>query len=435
MRSASSALVVSSGLVISMTLVCACESEGTGTGGSEANSGGASSSTAVSGGGGAGGTPATSSASGGGGEGGANVNGAQFFSNATLHTIDIEVDPQYLDTLDNTSVRVPATITYDGEVVTQAGIRKKGQSTMRPLADKPSFSIKLDEEIPGQDIDGIEKFNVHNTVMDPSFSSESLTYLLYERAGVPAPRTAHAELRFNGETKGFYVVVEAINKQFLQEHYGDGEGNLYEGPWDFTQDPAAAELKDIEEGRTNDDLVALTDAVLGATPDTLDDAISPLIDVDQLLTTFALDMSFCLWDGYTVAAWNFYLYHVPSSVPNGGRFVMLPHGADWPYWVADLDPMNPDFRPWGAEFPAGFLAIQLTSPPFVGRYQNALAAVRDQFDVAVLSERIDTIEANLHSASSADPVLADELSAFDADVQTPRDFVVARRAYLDGLTL
>lgn len=365
-------------------------------------------------------------------------NGDQLFATDVLHRIDIVVADADLPTLDgdDLSVRVPCTITYDGETVTEAGIRRKGQSTLQPLDQKPSFSIKLDEVIAGQDLDGIEKFVLNNTIKDPTFSSEPLSYAIYQRAGVPAPRTAHAVVTFNGETKGFYVVVESVNKQFLEGHFGDGEGNLYEGPWDFTMDPAAAELKDEDEGRTRDDLVALTDAVQGATPDTLEAAIAPLADVDQLLTVVALDMAFCLWDGYAIAAWNFYLYHVPDTVPDGGRFVMLPHGADWPYWVSDLDPMDPDFRPWGAEFPAGALAIALTSPPFVERYTEALRRVRDEaFDVAALAARVDGIAEVLHTADGTDAVLDAELEGFDAHVAEARAFLEDRRAFLDTLPL
>ncbi len=359
-------------------------------------------------------------------------NGAMLFAPDALHQIDITVEDQYLDMLDSDAEnRVPCTITYDGTTVTGAGIRRKGMSTLQPLAGKPSFSVKLDETVAGQDIDGIEKFALNNTIKDVTFSSEPLSYLAYQRAGMAAPRAAHAALRFNGETKGFYVVVESVNKQFLADHFGDGSGNLYEGPWDFGQDPEAADLKDLEDGRTRDDLIALAAAVASATPDTLEDAISPHVDVDQFLTVFALDMALCLWDGYTIAAWNYYLYHVP-----GGRFVMLPHGADWPYWVVDVDPMNPDFRPWGAEYPGGLLAIELTAPPFVDRYAAALRSVRDEaFDVAALTARVDEIDAVLHLADVSDPVLANELAAFEDQVDQPRTFIAERRGFLDMLPL
>jgi hypothetical protein len=272
--------------------------------------------------------------------------------------------------------------------------------------------------------------------MDATYTSEPLSYLLYQRGGVPAPRTAHAIVTFNGEVKGIYVVVEATNKQFLKEHYGDGEGNLYEGPWDFDKDPAAADLKDIEDGRTRDDLIALTDAVNGATQESLDAAIAPFADVDQIIDTIAIDMAFCLWDGYAIAAWNFYLYHVPDSVPDGGRFVMLPHGADWPYFHADIDPMHVDFRPWGEGSPAGILGVRLTTAPFVDRYRAALKGIRDgAFDTGALGARIDEIEAVLHTADASDPVIGDALVSFDAEVATARAFVLDRKAFLDAISL
>jgi len=354
--------------------------------------------------------------------------GERMFDTSLLHQVDITVAPEYLDSLDNDlETRVPCTLAYDGEVVAEAGIKKKGQSTLQPLADKPSFNVKLDEFVAGADIDGISRLALNNTIMDTTFLSEPLSYLLYQRAGVPAPRTAHAVVRFNGEVKGIYVVVEAVNKRFLREHYGDGEGNLYEGPWDFTQDVAAIELKDEDEGRTREDLQALTDVVLGTPDDELEAALEPLLDVDELIDTVALDMAFCLWDGYAIAAWNYYLYHPP-----GGRFVLLPHGADWPYWVVDVDPFDVDFRPWGAEYPSGLLANRVvTVPALRARYEQALHEVRDvAFDPAALGARIDEVESILHTAT--EPELAEELAAFDETVATARDFVDGRRAFLDG---
>ncbi|MFO0553509.1 MAG: CotH kinase family protein [Polyangiaceae bacterium] len=411
-------------LLLSLCLSVACGDSGAG------GSGGAGGSSNTAGGQSTGGAPAGGADAGGGGAGGSvSVKGAAFFDTTTLHTVDIQVDDQYLETLDaDITQRVPCTITYDGETVMNAGIRKKGQSTLRPLSDKPSFSVKLDETVAGQDIDGIEKFALNNTIMDPTYTSEPLSYLLYSRAGIPAPRTAHAVVRFNGETKGFYVVVEATNKQFLAEHYGDGSGNLYEGPWDFNQDPAAADLKDVEDGRTRDDLVALAQVVTNAADADLLSQLDPLMDVDEVLKTFALDMAFCLWDGYAIAAWNFYLYHVPNA-----RFVLLPHGADWPYWHADVDPLNVDFRPWGADYPAGSLAIRLTTGSFQSHYVDLLRTVRDQaFDVAALQARIDQIEGLIQSADSGDPVLAQAQADLAAGIGDARNFVAERRAFLDG---
>ncbi|MBX7084654.1 MAG: CotH kinase family protein [Nannocystaceae bacterium] len=355
--------------------------------------------------------------------------GLAMFDTTRVHAIEITVAEADLATLDNDlETRVPCTLRYDDTVVMQAGIKKKGQSTLQPLDGKPSFNLKLDEFVEGADIDGIARLALDNTIMDTTFLSEPLTYLLYARAGVAAPRTAHAIVRFNGEVKGIYVVVEGVGKRFLGAHFGDGEGNLFEGPWDFDHDIAAVELKDEDEGRTRDDLQALAEVVLASPDDGLEAALEPLLDVDEFIDTVALDMAFCLWDGYAIAAWNYYLYHVP-----GDRFVLLPHGADWPYWVYDVDPFDVDFRPWGDQYPSGLLANRVvTVPGLRARYEQALVEIRDvAFDTDVLIARVDEVESILHATD--EPAIADELAAFDGSVQTARDFVLQRRAFLDGI--
>ncbi len=375
-------------------------------------------------------TSAAGDSSGGEGtSGGDSPDGVIMFDTTRLHEIEITVDAQDLATLDDDlETRVPCTFRYDDAVVMQAGIKKKGQSTLQPLDGKPSFNLKLDAFVDGTDIDGIARLSLDNTIMDPTFLSEPLTYLLYQRAGVAAPRTAHAIVRFNGEVKGIYVVVEGVGKRFLGAHFGDGEGNLYEGPWDFDHDIAAVELKDEDEGRTRDDLQALAEVVVTTPDDGLEAALEPMLDVDEFIDTVALDMAFCLWDGYAIAAWNYYLYHVP-----GDRFVLLPHGADWPYWVYDVDPFDVDFRPWGEQYPSGLLANRVvTVPGLRARYEQALVEVRDvAFDTDALVARIDEVESILHGAD--EPAIADELASFDDSVQTARDFVLQRRAFLDGI--
>jgi spore coat protein H len=398
------------------------------------NSGGTSPSGGTSGNGAAGGGAGGSSGAGSGGTtagssgtaGTPNTDGQIFFQQDRLHVVDITVEASHLDQLDtDLDNRVPCTITYDGETIANAGIRKKGQSTLQSLAEKPSFSVKLDEFEQGADIDGVQKFQLNNSVKDASYLAEPVAYLTYLRAGVPAPRTALAVVRFNGETKGIYVVVEGVNKRFLRHAYGDGNGNLYEGPWDFTADVADADLKDIEDGRTREDLQAFSDAVMGASDEQLLAAIEPHLDIDEMYTTIAIEMALCLWDGYTIAAWNFYFYHVP-----GGRFVMLPHGADWPYYVDNVDPFNPDFRPWGDGSPPGLLAVRMVDADRA-RYTLALERVRDHaFDLDVLNDLIDTLEDVVHTADTSDPVLASAVSAFDAEVSTPREFLASRRAFL-----
>ena len=102
--------------------------------------------------------------------------------------------------------------------------------------------------------------------------------------------------------------------------------------------------------------------------------------------------------------------------------------------VPAVDPFDPDFRPWGDEYPPGLLALRLIAA-LPADYRRELAVVRAALDVGVLLARIDTIAEVLRTAGRRDEVLAYELDQLEAHLDEPRAFVAERRAYLDGLEL
>jgi spore coat protein CotH len=361
--------------------------------------------------------------------------GEQVFDLDVVHRIEITVAAEHLDTLENDQeTRVPATLSYDGVTVTDVGIKKKGQTSLRPLSGKPGFTIKINEFTPGQRLDGLKKIVLDNAVQDPTFLTGHLGYELSRRAGVPAPRTAHAAVVFNGDAKGLYVVEEAINSQFLATAYGaaNDQGNLYEGPWDFPMGAATMELKDEAlEMRSRADLEALTAIVIDEPAATLATALATRMDVDQFITNYAIEVVGAHWDSYAYAAWNYYLYDRPPDQ----RFVILPHGINWPYWVADLDPFDLYVYPWGKSTPPGFLCERLRAVPALdAQFRAEVARVADVgWDVGVLDARIARVTATLHAAPAPDPAFAADLATHDAGVADAHAFVADRKAYLAGL--
>ncbi|MEZ4401040.1 MAG: CotH kinase family protein [Kofleriaceae bacterium] len=355
--------------------------------------------------------------------------GQVVFDPGVLHAVALTVAASDLATLDDDSstVRVPATLVFDGVTLGQVGLRKKGTSSRRPLSGKASFTVKTNAFVAGQRLDGLDKLVIDNAIEDPDLVVGHLGYELFRRAGLPAPRTAHATVTFNGVDKGLFVLEEATNRDYLEAQFGDGSGNVYEGPWDFPKGAAAAELRDeVSEGRTREDLVALTDVVM-TTPDAeLAAALEPVLDVDAFLTNYAVEMAAALWDNYAIVAWNFYLFHRAD-----GRFVLLTHGVNWPYWHADMDPFDIHTDPWNAAAPPGYLCDRINQiPALAARYRAALVRVtRDAFDVPALTARIDQVKATLHSRPLAGASL-DDLARFDAAVPTAEAFVRDRKAYL-----
>jgi hypothetical protein len=361
--------------------------------------------------------------------------GERVFDLDAVHRIEITVAAEHLDTLENDQdVRVPATLVYDGTTVAEVGIKKKGQTSLRPLSGKPGFTIKIDEFVPGQRLDGLKKIVLDNAVQDPTFLTGHIGYELSRRAGVPAPRTAHAAVVFNGDVKGIYVVEEAINSQFLAAAYGadNDQGNLYEGPWDFPMGAATMELKDeLEEMRSRADLEALTAIVIDEPAATLATALATRMDVDQFITNYAIEVVGAHWDSYAYAAWNYYLYDRPSDQ----RFVILPHGINWPYWVADLDPFDLYVYPWGKSTPPGFLCERLRGVPALdAQFRAEVTRVADVgWDVGVLDARIARVTATLHADPPPDAAFAADLATHDAGVAAAHAFVADRKAYLQGL--
>jgi hypothetical protein len=364
--------------------------------------------------------------------------GEHVFDREILHEIAITVAEADLPSLDErTDTRVPATLVFDGVTLEQVGVRNKGASSFQPTSQKPSFSIKLNELVPSQRLDGLKKLVLNNTVQDPTWATEILTYDTYRKAGLPAPRVAHAVVNLNGVPKGIYTIVEAVNAQFLASHYGsrNDQGNLYEGPWDFTQPVADADLKDeLTELRSRDDLHALTAVVLSEADAQYPQRLSEVLDVDQFIKGYAVDVVTVAWDGYAYDAWNFYLYDNPRD----GRFVFLPAGANWPYFrdqpsaAATLAPFElPEL--WGPGSPAGFLAKHrvLEIPALKARLEQYVAEVTKlAFDVPALHAELQRLELVLHTTQRDDAATTADLQQFDEHIDRAYEFIEARKQYL-----
>jgi hypothetical protein len=366
------------------------------------------------------------------------IAGEHVFDREVLHQVAITVAEADLPSLDErTETRVPASLVFDGVELAQVGVRNKGATSFQPTSQKPSFSIKLNELVKGQALDGLKKLVLNNTVQDPTWANEILTYDTYRKAGLPAPRVAHAVVSLNGTPKGIYTIVEAVNSQFLASYYGasNDQGNLYEGPWDFTKPVAEADLKDeVTELRTRDDLQALTDVVLSEPDAGYAARLAEVLDVDQFIRGYAVDVVTVAWDGYAYDAWNFYLYDNPAD----GRFVFLPAGANWPYFrdepgaAVNVDPLRlPQL--WGTADPVGFLAEKrvLEIAALEARFEQYLAEVtKVAFDVPALSAEFDRLQRVLHSTKLEDATTLADLQRFDEHIGMAYDFVRGRKQYL-----
>src|SRR5262249_1313389 len=79
---------------------------------------------------------------------------------------------------------------------------------------------------------GLKSINLNAVAMDPTKAREALSYAVFRAAGVPAPRTAFAEVtltvpgKYEREYLGLYTFVEQVDKTFLKARFKSSKGLL-----------------------------------------------------------------------------------------------------------------------------------------------------------------------------------------------------------------
>jgi len=274
-----------------------------------------------------------------------------------------------------------AEVTLDGETFENVGVRKKG--FLGSLSElKPALKIDLSEYGQTAEFHGAERLTLNNAISDPSFLRQCLGYGFYRDAGLPASRCSYATVTVNGEYLGVYVNVEPIKRPLLRRHFGDPDGNLYEGTLsDFREGwTGTFEKKNNEEQDDWSDVEALTAAL--ETPDEgLIEALEPVVDLDAFFVHWAAEVLSSHTDGYAWNTNNYYLYADPSD----GRLHFIPWGIDAILYGEDDGGLP------ASVFAYGYLANRLFElPEGRARYHAALEALLDgPWDEARIADRME----------------------------------------------
>ncbi|HUS42473.1 MAG TPA: CotH kinase family protein [Ilumatobacteraceae bacterium] len=369
----------------------------------------------------------------------------QLFDQAVLHEVDIEISNENLALLDPpTDDRVPVRLTVDGSTVDDVGLRlKRGFGQFQPLDEKPGFSIETDEFVDGVTVFDVDRFTLGNAAWDHSFVNEPLVYEVYRAAGIPAPRSALARVTVNGETFGLYVMRETYDERMLAQHLADPTGNLYESTGAHDAPDMGLELRTNKRRDDTSDLAAVVEVVATASDDDYRAAIEELVDVDQLMTYWAIEALTSHHDGYAYdlsdpalfpgagdQLWNpypnnFYVYHDPASE----RWVFLPHGADMALGMGtwstyDVAPSTPVVLPPKVHATIAWRLWQ--DPTFRDDFVERVRWVLDEvWDAATLNARADLL---------ADLVRSDGLSG-SREFVTMGEFENSLAGRKDFLTL
>jgi spore coat protein H len=247
--------------------------------------------------------------------------GHELFSDPAIRHFKIDIAQPEIDKLRRDHrTYVHAKVTVADQTFGDCGVRLKGEGSFRPIDDKPSFALKFDEFERGQRYCGLDKIMLNNASQDRSYLSEYLCTSLYRDAGVPAARVTFARVTLNGRELGFYVLIEAMNKTFLKQHFKNPNGQLYEG---YARDVDKELEQDSGPPGDQSDVRAFVTAA-GLPPDRRLPELRKVLDVERFLSFLAVGMLIAQHDSYALNHNNYRLYRDPDS----GVFVMIAHGID-----------------------------------------------------------------------------------------------------------
>lgn len=261
------------------------------------------------------------------------------FNDTVLHRIEVTIDlPNWLDTLSldyKLNAAYPdsiaeqyrlCTVTFDGVVVPNSGIRQRGNFSNAVISGKKKpFKIAFDA-VEEQRFDGLKKINLNNFTSDPTLLHESLGYLLYRESGVPAPRTSYAELFVNNEYWGLYLLTENVDKTFLKRHFGNNnDGNLYKtdrqsgvtlqwlGEDQETYKAGGLKLTTNEEADDWSGLIDFVRTLNFTSDDSMEVVLPQIFHLPGYLQVLAIEKLIQNWDSYWNNGNNFYLYEHPDG--------------------------------------------------------------------------------------------------------------------------
>ena len=218
-----------------------------------------------------------------------------------------------------------ADISVDGNKIKSVGIRTKGFiGSLNP--ERPSLKIKFNEYVDQSPVQGLDRLTLNNNVQDVSLASQFLTYKLFNRAGIPAPRVSHCKVTVNGEYLGVYSHVESVRSPFIKKHFQRNSGELYEGTisdfYPIAVQNIEAKNSYTEKNRTQ----ALKLAEILETKEGFElDEAKKYINLKQFVRFWAMESLLGFWDGYTNNQNNYYAYSNPNDQK---RFHFIPWGAD-----------------------------------------------------------------------------------------------------------
>jgi len=247
------------------------------------------------------------------------------FSTGYVGRLNIEISELGMASLrKNSRTYVRAAVREGAILYTNVAVHLKGGlGSFQNVDENPSFTLNFSKLAEGQTFHGFKKIHLNSSKQDSTFMNEKVSRDLFNAAGVPMARAAHAVVELNGENLGLHVLIEGFTKQFFKRYFKNPTGNLYEGG--YGKDISARlPVNDGDVPSNHVGMKALIAAVREPDRELRRVKLEQSLDLDRFLSFMAMEIMLAHWDGYTIGVNNYRVFHDLDS----GKMVFIPHGTD-----------------------------------------------------------------------------------------------------------
>ncbi|HTU88671.1 MAG TPA: CotH kinase family protein [Gemmataceae bacterium] len=324
-------------------------------------------------------------------------------------------------------------LTVADETYKKIGVRYAGDITYFASSRGLKRPLKLAfNKFGGQQFHGLTSLDLHSMPLDPAKAREMLAFSMFRAAGVPAPRTAFAEVtltvsgKYNKERLGLFTVVENVDKRFLKDRFWTDEGVLmnpfmvrsveYLGDnWERYKNQYR--LQSVPTKEETQRVIAFAKLVNQASDAEFKKEIDSYLDVDEFLRFLAANALTSNLQSAFALGNNYYLYLHPKT----HKFSFIPSELEFSLanfllmgtveQLMDLSITHP--YPGSNKLVDRLLAIEEVS----GKYQKLLKELSEKsFTRDRLMRDIEAIE-----KATKEP-LAREKKAAEARKEAPPGF-------------
>ncbi len=377
------------------------------------------------------------------------------FMDTSVPTVRISIDADSLDWILNpensaSNYEYPARFIFDDgltiDTVENIGFRIRGNTSRQ--SSRKSFKVSFNTFEAGRKFHGLEKLNLNGEHNDPSVIRAKLAWDLFKSLAVPSSRANHVNLYINDDYFGLFINVEHIDENFVDDRFGNNDGNLYKCLYPADLDYRGTdpeEYKWIEEGqnrrtyelKTNEELDDYSDLanfimILNTLSDENFTDFEAVFNVDAYLRTLAVDVATGSWDNYWYLNNNYYLYHNSET----GLFEFIPYDYDNTFgidWVGQ-DWAYRDIYNWGNDFEVRPLANRILAvQEYRDRYSYYLnGLLNGAFHPDNLFPKIDAIFNMISGFAEIDTLIEKDWGfTYDDFVQSYDDTVYTQFGHVD----